>query len=126
MQPFGNNLTVLTLTGAQVLQMLEDQQRPGRLSPLFLAPSSSLSYRWLATAAYGQRVQELRIGGLPVNPAADYRLTVNSFLAEGGDGFVMLQQGRNRLGGDLDLDALTVLLRSTPAPDPVPRITLVD
>jgi 5'-nucleotidase len=126
MQPFGNNLTVMTLTGAQILQMLEDQQRPGRANPSFLIPSSTLTYRWVASAPHGQRVRDLTIAGQPVNPAADYRFTVNSFLAEGGDGIVMLQQGRNRLGGELDIDALAVHLRSTPSPDPVPRITLVE
>lgn len=123
MQPFGNSLVVLTLTGAELRQMLEDQQRPGRNSATFLSPSSTLTYRWDAKAPHGQRVQDLRIAGQPVAPTRDVRFTVNSFLAEGGDGFVMLQRGRNRLGGELDLDALTLHLRSSPAPDPVPRIT---
>ena len=126
MQPFGNALTVLTLSGAQVRQLLEDQQRPGRTAPVFLIPSASLSYRWMARAEHGQRVQDLRVAGLPLDPAADYRFTVNSFLADGGDGVVMLTQGRNKLGGELDLDALVALLKTGPSPDPVPRITLVE
>jgi 5'-nucleotidase len=126
MQPFGNNLMVMTLTGAQVKQLLEDQQRPGRSGPLLLIPSSSLTYRWVAKAEYGQRVQDLRLVGAPLNPMADYRFAVNSFLAEGGDGFVLLREGRNRLGGELDIDALTALLKTSPAPDAVPRITWVE
>jgi 5'-nucleotidase len=50
MQPFGNSLVVMTLTGAQIRQLLEDQQRPGRNGPSFLIPSSSLTYRWDAKA----------------------------------------------------------------------------
>jgi 5'-nucleotidase len=126
MQPFGNSLVVMTLSGAQLKQMLEDQQRPGSRSPVFLIPSSTLTYRWDAKAPHGERVQDLRVGGQALDPTRDVRLTVNSFLAEGGDGFVMLRQGRNRLGGELDLDALTLHLGSGPSPDPVPRITLVD
>jgi len=126
MQPFGNNLVVLTLSGAQIKQLLEDQQRQGRNAPSFLIPSSSLTYRWLAKAAHGQRVQELRIGGQPVDPGTDYRLVVNNFMADGGDGLTGLSAGRNRLGGELDIDALNLLLQSSPAPDPVPRITLVE
>lgn len=126
MQPFGNSLTVLTLSGAQVRQMLEDQQRPGRTGPSFLIPSSSLTYRWAAKAEHGQRVRDLRVAGVPLDPAADYRLTVNSFLADGGDGVVMLVNGRNKLGGELDIDALIALLKTSPSPDPVPRITLAD
>jgi 5'-nucleotidase len=125
-QPFGNNLVVLTLSGAQLRQLLEDQQRPGRPAPLFLQPSSSLSYRWDAKAAHGSRVQDLRIAGRPVAPERAVRLTVNSFLADGGDGFTLLREGRERLGGALDLDALTAFLAGNPAPDPAPRIALVD
>jgi 5'-nucleotidase len=127
MQPFGNSLVVMTLTGAELKQLLEEQQRPGRTSPLFLIPSSSMTYSWNASAPYGQRVRDLRVGGVPVELARDVRLTVNSFLAEGGDGVSMLTRGRQRLGGALDLDALVAHLSSaSPSPDPVPRVRWVD
>jgi 5'-nucleotidase len=126
MQPFGNSLVVMTLTGAEIRQILEDQQREGRRGPSFLIPSSSLTYRWLAQAPYGQRVQDLRIAGQPVDPAREYRLTVNSFMADGGDGASGFSRGRNRLGGALDIDALAAFLATGPAPDPVPRVTLVE
>ncbi|MBL8330067.1 MAG: bifunctional metallophosphatase/5'-nucleotidase [Rubrivivax sp.] len=126
MQPFGNSLVVMTLSGADFKKMLEDQQSPGRTGPHFLIPSSTLTYRWDAKAPYGERVKDLRVGGRPLDLARDVRFTVNSFLAEGGDGFVMLRTGRNRLGGELDLDALTAHLGSGPAPDPVPRISFVE
>ena len=127
MQPFGNNLVVMTLSGAEIRQMLEDQQRPGRAQPYFLIPSSSMTYDWHARAAHGSRVQNLRIGGTPVDPARDYRLTVNSFMADGGDGVGMLTKGRQRVGGILDLDALVNhLLATNPSPDPVPRVRWVE
>jgi len=127
MQPFGNSLVVMTLTGAELKQMLEDQQAPGRERPSFLIPSSSLTYDWKASAAHGQRVQNLRLAGQPVALDRNVRFTVNSFLAEGGDGVRMLVQGRNRLGGAQDVDALIAFLTAnTPAPDPTPRVTLVD
>jgi 5'-nucleotidase len=71
-------------------------------------------------------VEDLRVGGQPLDLNRDVRFTVNSFLADGGDGHVGLKEGRNRLGGDLDLDALTALLKSAPTPDATPRITLVE
>jgi len=113
MQPFGNSLVVMTLTGAQIQALLESQSRPGAL-----IPSSSLRWVWRASAAPGQRVRDLRIDGQPVDPARDYRFTVNSFMAEGGDGFSLLQRGRQRLGGELDIDALTAFLKTAPSPDP--------
>ena len=126
MQPFGNSLVVMTLTGAEIKQMLEDQQRAGRTNPSFLLPSKSLSYRWIAKAPYGQRVQDLRIDGQPVDPAAAVRFTVNSFMADGGDGLSLLRQGRDRLGGELDLDALVAFLKTTPSPSPDDRILVVN
>ena len=127
MQPFGNNLVVLTLSGAELKQMLEDQQRPGRTSPYFLIPSSSMTYAWHAKAAYGQRVRDLLVSGVPVDPAREYRITVNSFMADGGDGVSMLTKGRQRVGGILDVDALVNhLLATNPSPDPVPRVRWVE
>ncbi len=125
MQPFGNSLVVMTLSGVELKRLLEDQQRPGRAAPLFLIPSASLTYRWQASAPHGQRVQELRIGGAPWRADDNYRFTVNSFLAEGGDGMSILAQGRDRVGAGPDLEALIAHLASVPAPDPTPRITLV-
>jgi 5'-nucleotidase len=125
MQPFGNSLVVMTLSGAELKQLLEDQQRPGRSTPLFLIPSASLTYRWDAGASYGKRVRDLRLAGQPVDPDREFRLTVNSFLAEGGDGMSMLARGRQRSGGMQDLDALVGYLQALglAVPEPRPRIT---
>ena len=122
MQPFGNTLVVMTLSGAEIKALLESQSRPGGL-----IPSSSIRWTWRASAPAGQRVQDLRIGGQPVVMTQDYRLTVNSFMAEGGDGFTTLRSGRNRVGGDVDVDALMSYLQANPAgvaPDPDLRFTV--
>ena len=82
-------------------------------------------------APLGSRVDDasIKINGTTVDPAASYRVTVNSFLADGGDGFTELRNGTNRLGGAVDLDALAAYL-SLPANDPIAptprdRITVV-
>ncbi len=114
-QPFGNSLVTMTLTGAQVLEMLK-QQWCGQSAPRVLLPSSSVAYSYSSSAAsalVGQPcagaanpVTGLTIGGAPVDPAASYRITVNSFLADGGDLFSVLREGTDRLGGAVDTDAL--------------------
>ena len=72
-------------------------------------------------------MEELRLDGEPLEPTRDYRLTVISFLAEGGDNVRMLASGRDRLGGLQDLDALVAYLQAqTPAPQRTPRITLAE
>jgi 5'-nucleotidase len=126
MQPFGNSLVVMTLSGAELKSLLESQQRPGRGAPTLLAPSAGLAYRWVAGAPFGQRVQDLRLNGAPLDAARDYRITVNSFLADGGDGFTALGAGHQRSGGGQDIDALLAYLQTVPAPVAVPRVEWVD
>lgn len=124
MQPFGNSMVVMTLTGDEIRALLESQQPAGRDAPVLLAPSRGLRYRWNASAPAGARVSDLTLDGAPIEASRNYRVAVNSFLAEGGDGFVLLRAGRDRLGGAQDLDALLAWLRTSPGPDPEPRIVL--
>ena len=126
MQPFGNNLVVMTLNGSEIKTLLEMQQPARRETPLFLSPSAGLSYRWLAKAAHGQRVQDLKLDGQLLQPDRDYRLTVNNFMADGGDGFSGLSAGRQRLGAAQDLDALVDYLQTGPAPVAEARIEWVE
>ena len=70
----------------------------------------------------------IAIGGVPVDPAASYRVTVNSFLATGGDGFAVLNDGTDRLGGAVDLDAVEDYFAANPGgvgPGPQDRITRI-
>jgi 5'-nucleotidase len=130
-QPFGNSLVTMTLTGAQIDRVLEQQWDGQGTNPKVLQVSKGLTYTWSASAPLGSRVDDasIKINGTPVDPAASYRVTVNSFLADGGDGFTELKQGTDRLGGAVDLDALAAYL-SLPANDPIgptprDRITVV-
>jgi 5'-nucleotidase len=124
-QPFGNTLVTLTLTGAQLLLLLE-QQWQGQASPRILSPSAGFAYAYRASAPLGSKVEaaSIEIGGIPVTPTGVYRVTVNSFLASGGDGFVVLGEGTNRVGGAQDIDALASFLQGTltGAPLPVPPL----
>jgi 5'-nucleotidase len=106
MQPFGNSLVVMTFTGAQLKAILESQQMKPTGEPMMLQPSQGLAYTWQADAPIGERVKDLRLNGEVVAVDKPYRVTVNSFLAEGGDGFVLLKDGTAKTGGTLDLDAL--------------------
>ena len=109
-QPFGNSLIVMTLTGEQIRQTLEQQWKTS--PPKFLQPSQGFSYTFDANAPVNSKVApesiKLTINGqsVTVDPKQSYRVTVNSFLATGGDGFVVFNAGTERLGGDLDVDAL--------------------
>jgi 5'-nucleotidase len=92
-QPFGNSLVTMDLTGAQVDTLLEQQwcaQAPG--TARILSVSAGFTYTWdgAVPQATCEKVSNIAINGTPLNPAATYRVTVNSFLAGGGDGFAVL------------------------------------
>ena len=135
MQPFSNNLTTLDLTGAQLYEMLK-QQWCGLASRRILLPSDSVHYAWDAAMAPALGTPcalapnpvvagSLEIAGVPVAPASSYRITVNSFLADGGDGFPIFPQGTNRVGGVTDIDALVNYLATATDPPALDRIDVL-
>jgi 5'-nucleotidase len=129
-QPFGNSLVTMTLTGADIDTLLEQQfDNPNPGEQRMLQVSNGFSYSWSASAPTGSKVDpaSIQIGGVTVDPAATYRVTVNSFLADGGDNFLILATGTDRLGGEVDLDALVTYFESTSsvAPGPQDRITVL-
>lgn len=127
-QPFGNSLVTMTLTGTQIDTLLE-QQWVGQTSPRILQVSEGFTYTWDSAAADGSKVDiaSIAIDGTAIDPAGEYRVTVNSFLADGGDNFAVLVDGTDRLGGEVDLDALVTYFgaNSPVAPGPQDRITVL-
>ena len=129
-QPFGNSLVTMTLTGAQIETVLEQQLAGCTLATArILQVSTGFTYTWSASGPVCDKVDPttIKIGGVTVDPAASYRVTVNSFLADGGDSFPALKLGTNRLGGAVDTDALEdyFVANSPVAPGPQNRITLL-
>jgi 5'-nucleotidase len=155
-QPFGNSLVTMTVTAQQLKDLLE-QQFPGCLgqgTQRILQVSNGLRYSWSASAAPCAKIVDLSLtptdltvvppavigatevivaGGAVVDPGKTYRITVNNFIATGGDGFTTLLGGTNVLGGAQDIDALVAYMSGYKAPaaayDPAspvlakPRIT---
>jgi 5'-nucleotidase len=103
-QPFGNRLVTMTLTGEQIKALLSTQLSVGRL----LQPSSGLAYRFVTGDGGATKIDwgSLRVADKPLDTKRRYRVTVNSFLAVGGDGFAVLKEGTSRQEGVLDVDAL--------------------
>lgn len=127
-QPFGNSLVTLTLTGAQIKQMLEQQfNNPQSGQNRILQVSDGFNYTWTASSPANNKVSNIEINGVAIDPARNYRITVNGYLADGGDNFMVLKEGTNRLGGALDLDALESYFKthSPVTPGPQNRIALV-
>lgn len=113
-QPFTNNLVTMTLTGAELKAVLEegfDDNQPVQV----LSPSAGFAYSYDLSRPVGQRVVGMTLGGQPIDPAANYRVTVNSFLAGGGDSFSTFAKGRDPAIARLtDLEALQAWLSASP------------
>jgi len=130
MMPFGNNLVVMTLTGAQLEGALEQQYsqaiRAGLTRPSALAPSDGFTYAIDMAKPAGSRVTDVRLNGKPIDPAASYRVAVNNYLASGGDSLSAFTAGTELTDrGIIDLDALVEWIapgRTPPAPN---RIHLI-
>ena len=122
-QPFSNTLVTMSLTGDQLKAVLEQQVFNSRM----LQISESLTYSWSVSATAGNHVSNMMINGVAVNPASSFRVTVNNFLAAGGDYFTAFTAGTNLFTGGVDLDAFVnyITLHSPVAPGPMDRITVI-
>ena len=131
-QPFGNSLVTMTLTARQLKDALEQQFAGcrGQLATRILIPALGLQYTRDDAQGCDARIRNLRLlnangavvdqivdtlGALP-NPGKTYRVTINNFLATGGDGFTAFNVGTATLGGAQDIDALTAYLAGFKAP----------
>ncbi len=127
-QPFGNELVTLTLRGDRIKALLEQQWQQSR--PRILHVSRGFAYTWYAARPAGDRVPatEIFVDGKPLDPAAPYRVTVNAFLADGGDGFSVLKGATDHRVGPFDIDALDSYFEghSPLSPGALDRIRRVD
>ena len=135
-QPFGNAMVTMDLTGTQIDAALEAQwigvnPVPGNK---LLQVSEGFTYSYSAAVAADPAnagnvvdINTIMLNGVPIDPNGVYRVTVNSFIADGGDQFPVFVQGTNRLGGAVDTDALEAYFaaHSPLTPDPVARITVL-
>jgi 5'-nucleotidase len=125
-QPFSNALVTIDLTGAQIKTMLE-QQWINQPKPRILQVSKGFTYTWDNARPVGDRIltDSIKLNGKPLSADATYRVTVNNFLADGGDGFSVLKEGKNPLFGPFDIDVFAAYFagNSPISPAPLDRIS---
>lgn len=117
-QPFNNSLVTQSLTGVELKALLEqgfDATGPEQA----LIPSGGFSYTYDKARPIGQRIVAMELNGAAIDPAGTYRVTTNSFLAQGGDAFTVLSAQRAAQIGVSDLEALEAWLKGA-GPRPVP------
>jgi 5'-nucleotidase len=107
-EPFGNLLYTETLSGQQLITLL-DEQWIGKKDVELMGTSRNFTYTWDASKPDGASKLvpgTVKVDGKPVDPAAPYRVTVDDFMAGGGDGYTILRQGTQKTAGPIDLTAL--------------------
>jgi 5'-nucleotidase len=136
-QPFGNILITYSMTGAQIISVLEEQCQPAGVSRPFLHLGVSEGFTYDLSKAFGLvdhdsnpatapvnscisvSVTNVMLNGVPLDPSASYNVTVNTFLADGGDNFTTFGTVASpRLDGGNDLLALINYLGTFSPVDP--------
>jgi 5'-nucleotidase len=107
--PYGNTISIVTLTGAQLLEALEascsacPEALGGfpQVSEIVFTLNTAVPYEegaqypdstYFAPANAGSRVQIETVGGKAFDPNAVYNIAVNNFMADGGDTYYVFTQ----------------------------------
>lgn len=116
-QPFQENLVTMTLTGAQLKALLEEQFKgcaldfPAGISAprrdSVLQVSEGFTYTWNPAGAACNKIDasSIKVNGVTIDPRRKYRVTTSSYLAEGGDRKYEFTHGTERVDGAQDVDA---------------------
>ncbi len=113
-QPFGNELIVLTLTGAQLRDVVVRQLPRNAVPRRFAQVSNNFRFQFSQAADGTPTLTSLTLDGQPLQDTKDYRVVVNNFMAEGGDDFSVFRQGRDKVSLGVDVDALVEWLAENP------------
>ena len=119
-QPFRNRLVTMTLTGSQLKDMLEQQWLDPK-RPRILQVSNGFSYPGMRrnhSASESHREDDAQRQA--DRAGSGYRVTVNDYLAVGGDGFTAAKQGTAQQYGGYDADALFAFFRAHGPIGPLP------
>lgn len=129
-QPFGNTMVTLPMTGAELKTVLEQgiesyvkgvRNQPGADGPMQVA---GIAYSWDFAKPMGERVDAATLklaDGKPVDMAASYKVVVNNFMADGGDDLVQLKalKAKQTDLGVIDVDVFVDYFKAQSAAGPL-------
>jgi hypothetical protein len=88
--PFGNQVTVIKVTGQDILDALAFGAKSYPEASGGFPHVAGMTYTIMITdEGKFAGIGEVKVGGKPIDPAKEYTLATNDFLASGGDGYVM-------------------------------------
>jgi 5'-nucleotidase len=133
--PFNNILVTVSMTGAQIEQVLNQQYQPiaarGARPMLSLGVSEGFTYDWQwdgpppapntqPTVAGHVVPGSMALNGVPIAAGETYRVATINFLTEGGDSFSAFTAGTDKVGGPEDLQNLADYFTAHPGLTPPP------
>ena len=126
MQPFNNYLVSMTLTGAQIKEVLREQWNGGAKTspnsvarPVILQVSKGFAYSYTGDLQTNRTLGAVTLNGAPLVDTQSYRVVTNNFVADGGDGLPGFRVGTGRFFGGLDIDAFANYLQANSPYSPV-------
>ncbi|MEN7538293.1 bifunctional metallophosphatase/5'-nucleotidase [Aurantiacibacter flavus] len=127
MQPFANSVLLVEMPGSAIKAVLEEQfceAADGTVSTCHsaLLPSQGFAYSFDRSQPAGERIVSATLNGKPLDPAKTYRVAINNFLAEGGDGFATFARFPVLDDAGIDVDALEAWLAPGATIPPCGRI----
>lgn len=92
--PFGNVTVLIELSGADLLEALENgvsevEDKAGRFPQV-----SGMTFTYDAAAPAGSRIVEVEVAGEPLDPNRTYTVATNDYVFSGGDGYEALSRGK--------------------------------
>jgi len=126
-QPFGNSLVTKTMTGDMIRRVLQQQfVGCGQTTQRVMQISSTFSYQSdPAAATCADKIGQMWVNGALVGPGDTFRVTMNNFMASGGDGYTVFNEGTDALGGAQDIDALVAYFAANPGGIAVPPVNRI-
>ncbi|KWX73191.1 bifunctional 2',3'-cyclic-nucleotide 2'-phosphodiesterase/3'-nucleotidase [Paenibacillus jilunlii] len=115
-QPFGNTLVKLTLTGEQIKTLLQQQwgTKADGTADTKTLQISGLKYTANMYLPVADRIASLtKTDGTPISMTQSYTAVVNNFMAAGGDNYSVLTQASESLAGPIDLDVFYEYVKNT-------------
>jgi 5'-nucleotidase len=113
-QPFNNELVVMTLDGAQLRELVVRQLPKTPAPRRFAQVSNNFRFQWSQAADGSSKLDSLTLDGQPLVDTKEYRVVVNNFMAEGGDDYSVFRQGRDKVNLGVDIDALVEWVAENP------------
>ncbi len=111
-QPFGNTLALVDMTGQQIMETLAYAATVEPGNGAFLQVSG---LKWTNNKGVAENVT---VGGQPLDLQKTYKVVTNNFMAAGGDGYKMLKDLPQVNTGFVDADAMKEYIRKAGKVDP--------